>query len=238
MAKKMKDVIATIEDIKTEQILVDDLCQNTWSPNRMDKEMFGKLVKYIGEQGAVLPILVRPIAVSGKPPFEIIDGFHRWKACKENLKYTHIPCVVKDVDDFHARILTVNLNELRGQSSQHILARLLSELSAQTSVSDLASRLPYTEGSIKDLLETLKVPSDVIDKANERVKLALEKQPHIVSFVVHGDAIVTVDEAIALATSKTEDGKDRGLAFLEICKFYLANNALKDPEKKKSEAPA
>ena len=69
-----------------------------------------------------------------------------------------MPCNVVELDDRRAKILSVNLNELKGQSVPSLLAELVHDLSRELSLDDLASQLPYDAAELEDLQELLKIP--------------------------------------------------------------------------------
>ena len=96
---------------------VGQLRPNPWNPNRVDPETMHKLREYIRREGLVQPLVVRKMP----DHYQILGGFHRWTICIE-LGYAEVPCVVVDVDDKRAKLLTVNLNELSGEPVPHLRA--------------------------------------------------------------------------------------------------------------------
>ncbi|MBZ0268989.1 ParB/RepB/Spo0J family partition protein, partial [bacterium] len=140
--------------LRIRELPVESLLPNPWNPNRVPAETFAKLRAYIEREGFVEPLVVRPL---DKDTFQILGGFHRWRIAKE-LAYESVPCVVVDVDDRRAKVLTVNLNELKGQSVPALLAELVHDLSKELSLDDLASQLPYTVPELEDLQDLLRIP--------------------------------------------------------------------------------
>jgi ParB family chromosome partitioning protein len=101
------------------EIGVERLEPNPWNPNRMSPEMYEKLREYVRKEGLVEPIVVRPRGEG----YQILGGYHRWKLAK-GLGYETVPCAVVEMDDRRAKVLSVNLNEMKGQSvSSHICSR-------------------------------------------------------------------------------------------------------------------
>jgi ParB family chromosome partitioning protein len=122
------------------EIEVGKLQPNPWNPNRMSDEMYHKLKQYIKREGLVEPIVVRPHGDG----YQILGGFHRWKIAKE-LGHETVPCAVVELDDRRAKILSINLNEMKGQSVSALLSELVHDLSQELTLEDLESQLPYTE---------------------------------------------------------------------------------------------
>jgi ParB/RepB/Spo0J family partition protein len=89
---------------------VRNVVPNAFNPNVMDDEKYQELVREFREKHFVEPIIVRP---SNKDRYEIVDGFHRWKACKE-AGLTMIKADVRTMDDDQARVYCYKVNRVRG----------------------------------------------------------------------------------------------------------------------------
>ncbi len=211
---KMK--CTTNEKLKVEQLAVERLVPNPWNPNRMSDEMRAKLKAYIDREGFVEPLVVR----SKGDFFEILGGFHRWEIARE-LDYKTVPCVVVDLDDRRAKVLSINLNEMRGQSLPSLLAALVHDLSAELTLEDLETQLPYSVEELKDSLELLKIPDGLDTFLEEEAARQERERPTILSFVVDGNDVETVEEAIAGAMEAETGGMTRGRALVEICREYV-----------------
>ncbi len=203
----------TDEKLTVQHVGVEMLTPNSWNPNRMAPDMRAKLRVYIEREGFVEPLVVRR---KGKG-FEILGGYHRWGIAKE-LGYETVPCVVLDLDDRRARILSVNLNEMKGQSLPNLLANLVHDLSKELTLEDLESQLPYSISELKDSLELLKIPDGLEAYLDEEAAKQERERPTILSFVVE-DA-ETVERAIAKA-QETGSGQTRGRALVDIARSYL-----------------
>jgi ParB/RepB/Spo0J family partition protein len=198
-------------------IPIDKLTPNPWNPNRMTPEMRHKLKEYIKREGFVEPIVVRPKAEG----FEILGGFHRWSIAQE-LGHATVPCVVVNLDDRRAKILSVNLNEMKGQSLPDLLANLVHDLSREATLADLETQLPYSLNELKDSLELLKIPDGLEAYLADEVARQEKLRPQILSFVV--DDAEAVEAAIKAAMARQESNPTRGRALLEICRQYLTEN--------------
>jgi ParB family chromosome partitioning protein len=195
------------------EIEVGRLEPNPWNPNRMSEEMYHKLKAYVKREGLVEPIVVRPHGDG----YQILGGYHRWKIARE-LGYETVPCAVVELDDRRAKILTVNLNEMKGQSVSSLLSELVHDLSQELTLEDLETQLPYSESELKDVLEIMKIPDGLDAYLDEEVEKAERERPHILSFVV--DDVETVEQAIEKA-SQAHGGLTRGKSLVEIAREYL-----------------
>jgi len=195
------------------EIEVGSLNPNPWNPNRMSEEMYHKLKTYVKREGLVEPIVVRP----HEEGYQILGGYHRWKIAGE-LGYETVPCAVVELDDRRAKILSVNLNEMKGQSVSVLLSELVHDLSQELTLEDLETQLPYGEAELKDVLEIMKIPDGLEAYLDEEVAKAERERPHILSFVV--DDVEMVEQAIEKA-SQAGGGLTRGKSLVEVARSYL-----------------
>ncbi len=202
------------EKLEVTHIEVGRLTPNPWNPNRMSDEMFHKLREYIRREGMVEPIVVRPQGEG----YEILGGYHRWLICKE-LGHGTVPCVVVELDDRRAKVLSVNLNELKGQSLPQLLAELIHDLSKEATLEDLETQLPYSLSELKDSLEILKLPDGLDAWLEDEAEKAERERPVILSFVVE-DA-EPVEQALEEASRRHTPVLTRGRALVEIARSYL-----------------
>jgi ParB family chromosome partitioning protein len=202
------------EKLTVTDIPVEKLTPNGWNPNRMSVEMQSKLKAYIQREGFVEPLVVRPLDGS----YQILGGFHRWEIAQE-LGYRTVPCVAVDLDDRRAKILSINLNEMKGQSLPSLLGALVHDLSRDLSLNDLETQLPYSLNELKDALELLKIPDGLDSFLEEEAAKQARKRPTILTFVV--DDADIVERAIETAKSRQGIGT-RGKALAELARCYLA----------------
>lgn len=203
----------TDEKLTIQEIGVEKLTPNAWNPNRLSEEMRAKLKAYIEREGFVEPLVVRPKGQG----YEILGGYHRWGIAKE-LAYETVPCVVLDLDDRRAKILSVNLNEMKGQSLPNLLANLVHDLSKELTLEDIESQLPYSISELKDSLELLKIPDGLEAYLDEEAERQERERPTILSFVV--DDAETVERAIVKA-QEIHGGHTRGRALVDVARSYL-----------------
>ncbi len=203
-----------VEKLTVGEIGVDRLTPNPWNPNRMSESMRAKLKRYLEREGFVEPLVVR----AHGDRYQILGGFHRWEIAKE-LGYGTVPCVVIDVDDKRAKILTVNLNEMKGQSLPTLLANLVHDLSKELVLEDLEKQLPYSLDELRDSLDLLKIPDGLDEFLKQETERQARERPQILTFVV--DDAEVIERAIEAA--KREHGiGTRGKALVAIARAYLA----------------
>lgn len=198
-----------------QEIALGDLDPNPWNPNRMDEVTYAKLKAYLKVRGFARPLVVRPLGER----FQILGGFHRWRAARE-LGYRTVPCNVMELDDREAKILSINLNELKGEPVQALFARLVADLSTELSVEDLETHLPYSEAELKDALELSKISDSLPLDLDEEEAEAEATRPKIVSFVIEGEEEELLETAITRA-SEAAGGVSRSKAMMLVVRGYL-----------------
>lgn len=112
---------------KTEKIIVpiSQIVANPWNPNVQTKEMFEKGVQSVQKLGMLGSILVRKYAGM----YQILDGEHRWKYCQElGHKEIAVECIIEEVSDNDAKMLTILLNNLRGKDDIEKRAKIFTDL--------------------------------------------------------------------------------------------------------------
>ena len=136
---------------------------NPWNPNKQSDRQFEAEVESILSNGFIAPILTRKI---GKDKWQVIDGEHRKRALDiiiaeqrsgagnitDLVATKTIPAIVLDVDDAHAKRLTIIMNETRGRADMGSLALLLADISAELGA-ELITGLPYTQGQLDEMLK-------------------------------------------------------------------------------------
>lgn len=84
-------------------IKISDILPNDWNTNRQDAARYRQLKKRIEKVGLTEPIevILNPDLLS-TDKYVIIDGYHRWKVCKE-LGWKEMFCTVVDTDAFPSK---------------------------------------------------------------------------------------------------------------------------------------
>jgi len=169
--------------MKVVDIKVDLLESNPWNVNRMSPGMMKKLAAYLKREGLVEPIVVRPHPKK-ENRYEILGGFHRWTICREQLGYETVPCVVVELNDKRAKILSVNLNSMSGQAVPSLLSNLLHELEQEMPMPDLEATLPFDQGEITDFLSLMQVPEGFADELEQEAKQKDKDAPEVVTIIL------------------------------------------------------
>jgi ParB/RepB/Spo0J family partition protein len=154
---------------------IDNIKPNPWNPNKMDDFTYGKMKKTIQERGLFGSIIVREWAGI----YEIIDGEHRWKACKE-LDYKELPIEnAGEMSDQEVKFWTMYFNNTRGRDDVLKRSKLLSELDAgQTSLlpwtdEEIANERKLSEWSINEFNETKELKKEAKDLIHLTVREAV-----------------------------------------------------------------
>lgn len=146
---------------------LNDLQPNNWNPNEMDDQRFESLVYSIKKHGVLQPILIREDGT-------IIKGEKRWQAaCKAGLE--EILCVVVERSDEEAKLLTISLSHLRGESNEEMLAGLIQELSVHFSLEEISLESGYTSDELDRLIEGLSIEIDDPDTTIEEDDFDLDE---------------------------------------------------------------
>ena len=204
------------------QIDVDKLIPNPWNVNQMDKGMQKKLKAYIKREGLVEPLVVRPHPKKSNR-FEILGGFHRWKLCHEKLGYETVPCiVVEGLDDKRAKILSVNLNSMKGEAVPSLLSGLLSDLQQDIPLADLEATLPYDTGEIQDFLSLMQLPEGFADELEEEAQRKDDEAPTVLTLVLDKRQAALWEDAIEAGKEEVGGARNPKSRTLElVCAKYL-----------------
>lgn len=167
-----------VTEIKTELLEA-----NTWNVNRMKKPMMRKLTAYLKREGLVEPIVVRPHPKKDGR-YEILGGFHRWTICKDELDYETVPCVITPLNDKRAKILSINLNSMTGQTVPSLLSNLLHDLEQEMQMPDIEATLPFDQTEITDYLSLMQVPEGFADELEQEAKRKDKEAPEVLTVVL------------------------------------------------------
>ncbi|ECJ9747345.1 chromosome partitioning protein ParB [Listeria monocytogenes] len=122
--KKRKELNFPVLDVKlvpTEKIIAND-----YNPNKVAPPEFELLVKSIEEDGMTQPIVAYYDKENDK--YIVVDGFHRYRACKEVFKAKEIPVVTIEKDLSNRMASTVRHNRARGTHQIQSMADLVVKL--------------------------------------------------------------------------------------------------------------
>lgn len=217
------EVIVHSNKFKTEKfkVAIETVAPNPWNPNVQSDAMFKKEVASIKELGLLGSILVRKINHTAPVLYQILDGEHRWKACKE-LGYTEITIEsMGEIPDQTAKLLTIQLNNLRGKDDVLLRAKILEQLNA-----DQLQLLPFTQEEIDNEKKLL-----TFDFSTYEEQRAAGLKANADKAVLLG---LTTSERelwrLACKIAQEKEGKDERALFVGMLEFYLALRKKEIPE--------
>lgn len=248
--KKIEKNIVTLERLITETVPIDSLTPNTYNPNRQSDREFELLCRSIEEDGFTQPVLVN------RATREIIDGEHRWRACKV-LGWTEITVVFTDMTREQQMISTLRHNRARGSEDISKASDVLRNLQHMGVLDHVADSLMLDDVEMKVMLDDipsaelhLRNPGDklTVDQVTEQIRQerALERQRYdqdksemlkekkniTMLFKVHGyeyRQITQVTEILA--------GKDTAKGIYLLCKMYQNNQEALNYAAQKDDQP-
>jgi len=123
------------------------------------------LVKSIREVGILQPLIVRPI---GPRKYEVIVGARRLYAARM-LKLKRVPCIVRDVGDREALILSLAENLQRGSLTQAEIQKAVIRLHRDFNMPPdlIAKRLGIAVGFVMDLIRIREAIKTIREKIGE-----------------------------------------------------------------------
>ena len=209
--------------MKVVEIDVGEIHPNDWNVNRMGPGMWKKLVRYLKREGLVEPLVVRSHP-KREGEFELLGGEHRWRICKEELKYETVPCVVVNgLDEKRAKILSVNLNEMSGESMPSLLSKLLNDLHADMPMPDLEAVLPYDSREIQDVLSLMQLPEGLGEEIEDEAEEVDKECPTPVTVVLDKRQAAIFEEALDRAKVEIGTARDmKARAVTLMAEAYLA----------------
>jgi len=162
---------------KSEYVPINKCRANAWNPRGMSKKELEALKLSIKERGQTQPIQVRPV----KNGYEIIGGYHRWKAMKE-LGFSEVEVNIVSMEDDEAKIFSLQDN-IHGQDDLLRLGKLIYEL---TEKGYSIKRISQVYGQEEDFLkDALKIAQEEISKKLQKLKNELKRENLVeISFIV------------------------------------------------------
>jgi ParB family chromosome partitioning protein len=207
--------------MKLIDIELSQLKEASWNSNRMELEDLARLKKSIERYGLVQNLVVRPI---GTDAFEVLSGNQRLSILKE-MAISPVSCVVANLDDVHARLLSQALNHIHGEDDLGLRAEVLRKVLETVSEQEILDILPETVGSLNSLAALRQENITAYLQNWQQAQTA--KLKHL-QFQLIPKQVEIVEEAIARILPKANQSKGespnvRGTAIFLLCKYYLEN---------------
>jgi ParB-like chromosome segregation protein Spo0J len=141
------------------KVPIEQVHPNSFNPNSMSPIMFEKLKlglkRTLKEAKKLPPIIVRQLKEDN---YEIIDGYHRWKALQQ-LGKQNIRVFVLDVDDVTARLLCNQLNYVHGEPEpEKYKEGILSLVELGTSRQEIKDLFPDTPEDLDRIFQDANLP--------------------------------------------------------------------------------
>lgn len=203
-------------NIKT--IPINQIKENSWNPNEIDEYKFSVLVKNIKDKkiGYTQPIEVRAI---GKEEYEVVDGAHRLRACKE-AGLTKVECVVTDYDDTNAKLQTLAKNKIRGTLNMIKTAHLIVDLNNKLTLEQIGGVSTFNKQELENHLNLLNIPPNFEIDLQDLAKKEELEAPLSINFVVTKEQAEIIEQAVELVCSREKTKRGRALEL--ICADFLA----------------
>lgn len=153
-----EEVVGTGE---VQRLPVSELQPNPFQPRAgAVRENLDELVTSIREHGLLQPLLVRPLDDGG---WELVAGERRWRAIIK-LGWTHVPAVVRDVDDRTMLLLALIENlqreDLSPLDEAHAFRRLVEEFGLTQG--EVAERVGRDRSTVANTIRLLGLPEPVL----------------------------------------------------------------------------
>lgn len=175
---------------KLQAVDLAKIIPNTWNYNEQSEDMLEKTKQNLKAFGQMRPIVVR----EHDSGYEIINGFHRWLSCKElGFKQVLINNLGK-VSDKEAKLLTVLLNELKGNPNAIKLAKLIDSLYLSDSWQDISLLIPFTDDEIENFR---KIAAEAEQSLADHTQNKPESDEIVYQMVVTDEHAVTIDKALS-----------------------------------------
>ena len=206
--------------IEVISLAVENIQEPGWNPTEMDEAMRCHLQASLERFGVVVPLVVRRV---GDGIYETVGGAQRLSILKD-AGTESAPCVVVEVDDTEARILSQALNHIAGRDNPGMRAELLRELLEGKTQEDLLRLLPESAESLGALAslgeESIAQGLQAWQAAQQGARLR-----HFNTQLTQ-DQLQVVQRAVALFETQaeqltSENPNRRGQSLYLLCEAYL-----------------
>ncbi len=190
-----------------------------WNPNELSRDLRAKLRTSIARFGLVVPLAVR---VLGTDIYETVGGAHRLAVAAE-MGLETVPCIVVEVDDKDARLLSQCLNHIAGEDNPGLRAELVKEVLAELPMDEVLSLLPDSAESLTALAALGE--ADLAESLRQWQTEQAARLKHMTFQLVPSqlDVVEEAIERIGHGVDQEDDGNPnrRGVALFHLCRTYL-----------------
>ena len=164
-----------------------------------DDEALDELAKSIAQRGVIQPIIVRPLARTGR--YQLVAGERRWRAA-QRAKLHEIPAIIRDLDQREVMAIALIENIQREDLNPIEEARAYQHLAEQEDMSqaEIAALVDKSRSHVANLQRLLALPDGVIQMV-EHGKLSMG---HARALIGHERAEALAEEAVAKNLSVRE----------------------------------
>lgn len=201
------------------EVPITRLTEAHWNANTMDVAMRSRLRESITRFGLVGNLVVRPLPDG---LHEVLSGNQRLGVLTE-MGYTHVSCVIVEVNDAEARLLSQALNHMQGDDDLGLKAEAVRTILAGLPESEVLKILPETPNSLHELAEFGQ--QDLAEQLRSWQQAQAARLKHL-GFQLTQSQLEVIEEALSrvppLARRNMGDSPNaRGTDLYELCKAYL-----------------
>lgn len=142
---------------------ISEVINNLKQPRQdFGESELNELAESIRTLGVLQPVLVRPKGQGGSHRYEIVAGERRWRAA-QRANLTHIPVIIKELDDQATLEIALVENIQRENLNPLELARSYNKLIEEFSLTqeEVASRVGKDRASVANYVRLLRLPDEV-----------------------------------------------------------------------------
>jgi len=209
-----------------DEIPISQIEPAAWNSNEMNESERRRLDASVGRYGPIQPPVVRKI---GPERFETISGAQRLAVMRAQ-GFTNVTCVIVEVSDADARLMSQALNHIHGHENDGLRVAQFQKILESFTPDEVIEILPETAKSIDELLS---VGSEDLGANLRDWNLRQSARLHHRTYQLADEQAAAVDRAIEQAISKlneinaerdvvkTTNPNASGNALHHICETYL-----------------
>ena len=205
--------------MKAIDLAVGLLRQAPWNPNVMDSTTRRYLQESLSRYGVLGNLVVRRL-IDGA--YEVLSGNQRLALLQE-MGYSTVPCVVVDLNDAQARLLSQAMNRIQGTDDLGLRAELVREILKDIPEAEVLDLLPESTDSLKALVS---LGQEDIAHYLQNWQQAQEARLRHLQFQLLPSQLEVVEEALArlipeAKESNSDSPNPRGTALYLLCRRVL-----------------